>query len=264
MGSEMPDRQSIWRRIGALARTVSEIVMFTQALVALIIALGLGSAILSFLQRQWATFALSISVILLIVVLWYGVRRASEPFRSRQFQAKLLLREVVYQYVDKTHMKHMKRFKVVALVSGLAHFTDRYCWTGMGTVKMAIVTPGQVLQGPRKAVAQMWDFYDVHFRPLKRGEVEEIAVEWDLHDESGLAQPLLASGIYEPTDLLILRVILPRDLAPQKVNLYMFRDFVETAPAEVHIGRYDHVTGEIEWPVKHPLLAAKYAVVWSW
>lgn len=260
----MAKRKPLGELAIALARTVSEVVKFAQALVALLIALGLGTAVVSFVRNQWPVFALSLGIILVATLLFASMRSLLQAVPVKRYPTKLWLREVVYQYFDRTHMRQIKDFVLEARVHGVDHFTDRYKWTGEGDEQLRVTSPGHALAGPRSEPAQFWMFYDVRFSPLSKGEKTRIRVEWDLYDEKVTAQPLLVTGVYEPTEVLVLRVILPRELAPQDVHFCVYPDFVETTPTEVYTGTYDRVTGEICWRVRKPMLKAKYAIIWSW
>lgn len=264
----------IWDRFVRFVRVLAETVKVVAAILAILVAGGLWTMVQGALSSNFLLLLIGIVIaiisILVMVALFTWVEklykdpRHAEDSDHRWFDVKIQLKKVNYKYfADLQTMELVKFYKIIALQNGVTQFIDRYKWTGNGSCQVHLLTrDGQKLVC---AESEVWNLNKILFDiPMMKGETREIAIRWDLFDESKKAQPFLSQGIDVPTDRLILRVILPSE--PKEITLWEFPDYqtldVDPNRSVKRKGEYDKITGEIVYDIAKPKLGHKFKIGW--
>jgi hypothetical protein len=184
------------------------------------------------------------------------------PAPPKEDEVELLSKEIVYEYAsDGRTMCQRKRLHIRALRNGVPHFTDRYSWTGNGTCDIRSLTPGFIINNQRKQ--EIWNYFDINFpHPLRIGQEADFTIEWELFDEKGVAIPFLSTMIDRETKHLLLRVILPPELAPTRAYCYEFANYIETLPETTQEIKWSQATRSLSYDVPHPKRNHKYLIRW--
>ncbi len=175
---------------------------------------------------------------------------------------EILLKEIIYEYApDSQTMWQRKRLQMQVFRNGVTHFTDRYRWSGVGSCIVRSLVSGYSIMNEHKD--KDWNYFDVNFsRPLRRGEVIDFTIEWELFDEKKLAVPFLSTMIDRDTNHLLLQVILPRELAPKSAYCHEFADYTDTLPIATQEIRCSPTTRILSYDILHPKKNHKYLIRW--
>ncbi len=197
----------------------------------------------------------------------YIYSRCSEyipKFKKLDFQYKVLRKEYSYEYIDKSRIKFKKIVQLKSLIDNLDRFHDRYCWSGCN-----YVTPKcenrefQYAPTVRRGVYQE---YDILFdRKLKKGDIIDIAISFELEDISGTADPHMSTTISAPTDNLILRVVMPKKFGVEKAIAEVLPNSDYYNPFETKIVDfvYNEKYGEAKFEKSKPKLLHIYSIRWK-
>lgn len=175
---------------------------------------------------------------------------------------EILLKEIIYEYArDSQTMWQRKRMQMQVFRNGMTHFTDRYRWSGNGKCFVQSLTSGYTIANEHKE--NDWNYFDVLFsRPVRRGEVVDFTIEWELFDEKKLAVPFLSTMIDRDTNHLLLQVILPRELAPKSAYCHEFADYADTLPIATQEIHCSPTTRILSYDILHPKKNHKYLIRW--
>jgi hypothetical protein len=109
------------------------------------------------------------------------------------------------------------------------------------------------------------DYQDIGFpSELAVDKANDFEVEMALHDELGVAKTFLGVRIIEIIEHLTLRVVLPPEQPPRKVEFRRYSAPHELNEPIVEMGKMDRVTGEIRYDIKNPPLQSRYDIAWAW
>ncbi|MGQ9681635.1 MAG: metallophosphoesterase [Anaerolineae bacterium] len=202
-----------------------------------------------------------------------GVFAFAWPLRKRawsQWPYELLSKHLRYEYLDDRHMRQTKRFVLQACCDGITHFRDRYRWSGLGTCRLSLLSPGASLHGPEPSPESAqpdgsgpWYVYDVRFPgPLARGDVRELALHWDLYDEAGKAGLFYGSTVNVPTRHLTMEIVLHR--RPRGVRGLIIPPDPQQGVIQANDLSINLRPNSIVWRVENPVLWCRYVIVWQW
>ncbi len=217
-------------------------------------------------------FAVGIIVAGSLILAFYFLRAST---RLKQLPPRWLLRS--YKYLeteslyeihedDPTHHTFTITTKIEAIESGVNIFENTYRWTGKGKEETPrVISPGHVLLG-ETVNDSGWKYYYVHLgQPLSIGDTTVVQTIQDLQDIEHNFDPYLAKIISQPVDLLTLRVILPKNALPSKID---FTEWNSEGPAGNVIkstpGTINHQNGEIRYLIKKPVIKHKYEIRWKY
>ncbi|MDB5225988.1 MAG: hypothetical protein JWN78_181 [Bacteroidota bacterium] len=159
-------------------------------------------------EYKWWIFALLICISTIIFINLYKRYNQFIPsFSKFDFNFLLLEYELTHVYIERYKLLHRRRYKIKALKNGLEAYTERFLWSG-GKYEMKNLNKAQQLieLGNENLFTQ----YQVKFNhTLKRGDIEEVELEWILYDEDKKALPFVSTPIKEPTELLIINIEFP-------------------------------------------------------
>ncbi len=240
----------------------TEILKFVNQFIpfAILIVGGLVAGLVS--QSSWWLFLAGMVVVVsIVVILWRRNRRWRQKYKC-----VIEYREVIYRYIpdsNRKKMQHAKRTILKSLVDDFSEYVDRYSWSTRGKLEITCPTEGFRLEKLGRDKSNTWDNYKIVFpHPLRRGEVIEFLVHMDLEDMFGEAKHFLSSGVYQPTDRLALRVILPQDDLPERAEQAYYDDYVDIEPSESSELLIDKYSGELRLEIKKPHVGGKYGIFW--
>lgn len=253
---------SLWfRRALKVFKDVEPVFQVLYVVVSGCLLLGLGSGVVGLAKNNSATVALLGSVLIAVSLIGaasfvlgtaaVSYMPGSWLMRRPAHKYKLALKELIYIYHDETHMCCTRRFDVQALDRSVDVFTDRFRWSGTGSVAVTLKTDdGQSLD--RQYDREFWQYYDVRFSPaLKKSDIRPVRVETDVDcvDEGGTAKPFLSTTVEHPTDRLVLHVFLPAALRPRHAIAQIYEHYTAEDPLDFEELPVDRKTGEIRWDV---------------
>jgi hypothetical protein len=207
-------------------------------------------------------FLLVALVMTLIGIISYVIYRRSNKrlphFDTMDCNFQMLKEERVHRWIDKDNYIHKRRYKLKALKDGLTHYTDKFQWTG----------PEYTLSGrsdeytvkKQDESKNVFDIYDFKFTtPLKKNDIIEVEAMWTA---KGPAKPFFSTTIEEPTDLLVMTVILYPGSGITKINC----DIESYKGARVPIVSKKETLnsdGEFTWIERDPKLLYHYEINWK-
>jgi hypothetical protein len=278
--------QQLGVRTGKFFHLLIQTAGFLATVLTLLTAFGITSAAFGFLTHAPLVAGIGFLIIIfsgILYILFYTLleghvvihsSHSSQPTSTDTLKyppppsdedVEVVLKEIVYEYsLDEKTMRQWKRMKVKALRNGVAHFTDRYRWTGSGVCIVQSLTTGfEVVNQRKEEIEEIWDYFDVKFpHPLHKGEEFDFTLQWELVDKEKLAVPFLSTMIERETMHLLMQVKLPRELAPKRAYCYVFANYLETLPVETHDIQYSPATGCIHYEVPQPKKFHKYTIRW--
>jgi len=264
--------EGISKRIHSFFFILSQGAQIASGLIVAMTSLGILSTVAGWINNAiWLIIVGVIVSIVSVIVLYflYILLKKIEPLGSAPLFAigkspvKIIFKEITYQYLpDGQTMYQRKHFELQALQDDVESFTDRYLWTGMGKCIVKSLTPDFKIVNKRRE--EFWDYFDVLFpRPLKKGEEVSFVIEWDLFDESKKAIPFLSTMIDFPTERLLMRVILPPNLAPEWAYCREYKNYIDRIPINEKKIQCNPMKYDITYDVPHPKRYHKYLIDFS-
>lgn len=295
----MSSTERLSKRFGMLFSSLFKTAGFIATIVSILSFLGVGSAVFGYTNKLFPLTMVGVTVFILSILIFIvfftlleekaqlHLSSVSTPAHSQAVhnaentsakpistdtikypppvqdeEAEILLKEIVYVYApDGQTLWQRKRLKMTALRNGMSHYTDRYRWTGSGTCVVRSLTSGFTVINTRKE--EIWDYFDIKFpHALRRGEEVDFTVEWELHDTEKIAIPFLSTMIERETRYLLLRVILPHELAPKRAYSYEFANYIDTLPVATEEIHWSAATCALSYEVTRPKRNHKYLIRW--
>jgi hypothetical protein len=262
--------RTVWSLVSNILQIISAIIsIVTLSFVAAFFA---GLAHFQNLVVPLITFALGVLVAGSIMLVFYFLRASillkKSPPRWLLRSYKYVKTESLYKIHEDDTLHHTFTIttKIEAIESGVNIFENTYRWTGKGKEeKPKVVSSGHVLLG-ETVNDSGWKYYYVHLgQPLNIGDATEIVTIQELYDTENSFDSYLAKIISQPVDLLTLRVILPRNTLPTKID---FTEWNIDGPAgniiKSTLGTINHQNGEICYLIKKPVIRRKYEIRWKY
>lgn len=172
---------------------------------------------------------------------------------------RILEKDILYEYKDRTHMIYRKRLKLKVLKDNLKSFDHRYRWTGKGTIKVHLSHPKQkYIETIQKGLFQ---YYSIIFeRALKKKEIFDMEIIFELEDIEGKARTFLSTLIEEPTDHLSLKVKLPYSF---NINEAVYEICTHMgAKNPIDTNNISFINGVAELEIHKPKLLYHYEITW--
>jgi hypothetical protein len=176
----------------------------------------------------------------------------------------LNLKESYYEFKDRTHMFHRKKFEVISCVNNLTFFEDKYQWSKPGSV-----CHPKLINEEQEFIHQ-WikdnsNFYIIKLaRPYPKNHDFISGIKMDLVDIEKESQLYLNACIYEKTKLLRLIVKFNSNLIPKAVKISIFKDFHHD------IGRryekeipFNYRESIIIFEEHYPMMNHRYKISWK-
>ncbi|MGO9258878.1 MAG: hypothetical protein ACLQU1_21535 [Bryobacteraceae bacterium] len=221
------------------------------------------------LTAVWGVLAphrLLIAVVALSGGAWvyaYGYQKLSRfhpRFSRLDCDFRVVEKEIVFEYRDRTHITYRKRLLLKALRNGLDEYHDKYHWTGRGIVSMkSAIQEQEVHETFRKNV---WQLYEIRFqKTLAKDEEIETEVIWELNDSDRKAVPFFSATIDEPTDLLKMKLSIPSDMGLREAVGEVSSSIVTKKALSSKTLPFDR-NGMVIWEIRKPQLFHHYEVKW--
>ncbi|NNV53872.1 hypothetical protein [Limnovirga soli] len=203
-----------------------------------------------------------IIVLLLIGITSYAIYRRSNKslpkFDVIDCNFRILREEKVHKWIDKDTYTHIRRYKLKALKGGLTNYTDKFQWSGSEYTLSGGNHKYKVIK--LEDTKNLYNVYDFKFTtPLKKGGIIEVEARWVA---KGPALPFFSTTIEEPTDLLIMTVMLFPESGITKINC----DTESYKGAKIPILSDEKTLnsdGEYTWPIRDPKLLYHYEINWQ-
>jgi len=169
----------------------------------------------------------------------------------------ILEKEITHKTISKTELFHQRRFKIKALRNSVYSFRDKFVWTG-GQYKIYTNNKNHEIQQIGKI--NFYDGYEVRFnKVLKKGDIEEIEVCWDLSDTEGKAVPFFKTIIEEPTENLKMNLELPVEF--KVTDAVCEVSFTSNMPIECKTQKLKN--NRLVWEIPNPRLLYNYEIRWK-
>ena len=204
----------------------------------------------------------AVVVVLLIGIASYIIYRRSNKrlphFDVMDCNFKMLKEERVHKWTDVDNYTHIRRYKLKALKGGLTNYTDKFQWTGSEYTLAGGNHKYKVIK--QEDTKNVFDVYDFKFTtPLKKGDEIEVEARWTA---KGPAKPFFSTTIEEPTDLLVMTVMLYPGSGVTKINC----DIESYKGARVPLVSQEETLnsdGEYTWSIPNPKLLYHYEINWK-
>ena len=170
----------------------------------------------------------------------------------------IIKEERVHEWINKDDYVHTRRYTLKPLRDGLTEYVDKFVWTGSSYKLSGGVGDYTVEEDARpKNVYTVYHFkFDM---PLKKGETIDVEAKWEA---KGPAKPFFSTTIEEPTDLLVMKVMLFPESGIKKVNCEVETHKGAKCPDEREKRDLDS-NGEYVWEVPKPKILHHYEINWK-
>jgi len=228
---------------------------------------GITSALTYFITLELNFSTREIFIIIFVLVLlisfisYYIYRRTNKriphlPVIHPDFH--LIREERVHKWIDANNYIHIRRFTLKALKDGLDRYTDKFQWTGSSYELIGGNSNYSVeLSGDFKNVYNIYNFKFV--TPLKKNDIIEVEAMWKA---VGPAKPFFSTTIEEPTDLLVLKVLLYPESGVSQINCEIESYKGARIPNNNKQEKLNS-EGEFTWQIKKPKILHHYEINWK-
>jgi hypothetical protein len=203
--------------------------------------------------------AISIVIIGFISYLIYKNNNRKLPiFNPVDCNFQMVREERVHKWINETDYVHKRRYTLKALRTGLTNYKDKFQWTG-GEYTLTGGNSDFTIErdGTSKNV---FDQYLFKFKtPLNKGDIIEVEATWRA---KGPAKPFFSTTIEEPTDLLVMSIMLYPESNIKDVNCEIESYKGAKIPNEIKKEKLNS-DGEFVWQVKNPKLLHHYEINWN-
>lgn len=205
-----------------------------------------------------------------ILILRYIHATSAKPSKWLLRGYKLLEVSYKYEIHDLDLINHSQTTKTTlkALEPGIELFEHRYTWTGKGNQEEPHVKSQghQIIGFVRHAQQATWRHFYVYLgHELNKHEEATIEVVQAFRDTGREFLPFLSKVIVEPTDSLVLQVILPEGM--QAINVY-FTEWESTLPGCKMVKQeqitFTRPTREISWKPQKLVHGHNYVISWNY
>ena len=188
----------------------------------------------------------------------FSFRPSFPPLRP-DFRVKSATIRYEYRAIDR--MRYSRKWTLQARRDGLDRLTDKYSWTGTGSVQLSAPLNGQDVQHrDRRGV---WQQYDILFgRQISKGDEIDVEVVWDLEDTLETAVDFFSTSIDKPTDKLEMIFRAYQGSRIEDVLLERCRT-LELDQAYWTEARRPDDDRLVRWEIRKPTFGHHYRVSWN-
>lgn len=174
----------------------------------------------------------------------------------------LLERNTYYEFKDREHIIHGKKFKVFGRLD-FDTFTDRYVYSGDQKCKLNAPLSGQKIIDENKRLG--WSFYTIKSETrFKKGDTQTFEMKMDEIDDSNhSSMPYLSTGIYEQTKRLIMCVKFGVSVTPKNAEIKVYSDYTSITPIDHRPLIFDTNDRCLKYEIKYPVHHYKYEITWD-
>jgi hypothetical protein len=176
-------------------------------------------------------------------------------------------KEVIYTFVDRTHMTLSKKFSIQSRVEALREFCDMYMWS-KDYQPCVIESKNDDTITNQEAEAH-WQLYCIRFdRFYGKNETHNTEIFMPtLHDPDKKSLLFLSTGIFEPTKATTLQVVInnPLKFAKGSTTCSVYHYYHGRAPDHVFPLKPKEINGGyvIEFTIQYPMKNARYKLDWK-
>ena len=201
-------------------------------------------------------------VCLLVGILAYRAMTRNLPrFDRVNADVRILKKTISYDYRSPTQIIYRRQYSLKILRNGVDKFTDRYRWSGKSEIEPKSVKPEHSIH--HLAEEHFFRFFEIRFNhAYNRKATVEADVIWDLSDPEGISHPVISATIYEPTDELVMHVILPPKGEIPTATHTIAPEIGAKINAETWEAPFSNNNVEI-WPLQKPRLLHYYELRWK-
>jgi hypothetical protein len=231
-----------------------------------IVALATG-IITFFVSRQFQFTSLEIclfvllSVIFIIIASYLIYRRMNRRlpiYNPVDCDFHMIREERVHKWLNENDFVHKRRYTLKSLRNGLTDYVDKFMWTG--TEFNLSGGDGDYTIEIDKCSKNIFTVYHFKFNtPLKKGEIIELEATWKA---KGPAKPFFSTTIEEPTDILVMSIMLFPESGIREINCEMESYKGAKFPNEKQKQKLNS-DGEFVWQVKNPKILHHYEINWK-
>jgi hypothetical protein len=193
---------------------------------------------------------------------WYD--RFVYMFSRNEKKYNVLLRDVTYEFIDKTHMRYRKFHKIKSNMNGLSTFEDRYMWLSDEAIEIVPLYPKQRIK--YKWNNNFWDYFciDLGDSYFKNDVIETGAVLNNLVCQNYRTRLFLSCGIYYKTKKLSLTVKLPPDFRPINGEFLVYRNY-DDGGSEIYREQLQYSPEDCSFKkeVMYPRKGRRYLIRWD-
>lgn len=169
----------------------------------------------------------------------------------------MIKEERIHRLISENSGSHKRRYKLKPTKNGLTEYVDKFQWTGGKYLLLGGGEDYTIEQNGK--TKNVFDLYYFKFKkPLKKDGIIELEAEWQLE---GSGKPFFSTLIEEPTEELVMKIIINSNLSIKYVNCE-----VEPCKGAKTAFKSDKVKlnsdGEYEWKVTRPKLLFHYEINW--
>lgn len=226
----------------------------------------LGGGIITYLSSRHFQFT-NLEIVLMIIILsfllgiiayiCYRINRRIPNFGAIESNFHIIKEERIHEWLNNTDYIHTRRYHLKALKSGVSYYDDKFRWTGISYELSGGESDDytlELIQGNRN----VFDLYRFNFtKPLKKGDTIELEAIWKA---KGPANPFFSTTITEPTDLLVMTVMLYPDSNIRCIYCDIAHTFGGTPTATKQML---NEKGKYIWEIKNPQLLHSYEINWK-
>lgn len=197
-----------------------------------------------------------------VLVFIYAVEyfhRDRPHFPKIRFDFKIRQKVVTYEFTDRYNITFTKKVCLTVLKNDSNRYLDKYKWSGEGPIYVKSNRQGQEINQIKEP--HSWDFYYIEFgRHLKRNENIDTEIVWQLTDVKCKAKPSFSCTIEEPTDELIMNLIIPNNLGVTGVVCDVSPHAGAKTPFHSQVRSFERDI--ITWKISKPKLLYHYELRW--
>lgn len=254
----------------AFVPLLTEFLKFLSALLAIV------PAIWAFIAKNGIIIAVAIVLIAVAIVVFSYREKISKRLLSfflnltaPRKKYKLIKKEIIYRFIDRENMQLEKNFEVQVIGTGFKCISDKYSWTGGTPLEVKSKYPEHTITTYERKFGLIKYEISVGEETCspKGPTIPMGSIIDNIKDPERKSSPHLSAGIYEETDMLILRVEFPAELHikdAKKVGYihYYDDDADEFKPIENPIVNKNNVH-YLEYKVPKPLYGGRYMIEWK-
>jgi len=204
---------------------------------------------------------ISLSVIIIFAisyVIYRGKNKKLPIYNPVDCDFIMLREERVHKWLNQTDYIHKRRYTLKALRNGLTEYIDKFQWTGNEYV--LIGGGSEYTLEEDKNTKNVFNLYHFKFNhSLKKGDIIEVEATWKA---KGPAKPFFSTTIEEPTEILVMSVMLYPESEIKEVYCEMESYKGAKCPSENHRVKLNS-DGEYVWQVNNPKLLHHYEINWK-
>ena len=172
---------------------------------------------------------------------------------------------LTYEYTDRTHINHEREFVVYPLKNDVASIRDRYIYSGKTKCELNPTIAGQnitnVVEDELGAIR-----YSITTPEscVKRTPITFGMRMNTLYDPEKKAKTFLSTVIYEPTELLVMKVKFGISVEPINAQIKEYECYTNDRTA-IYLGdlKFNSEERELKYELKYPVLGHQYVIRWN-